>query len=101
MNAAVGVNGGLFDLNALVAPMGRRRKPDRHRRLLAAPKPRAVIRFVLDEPVKGNSRGRDKELCRSEKLEQRPDGVQLRFAQDSASPVATRIFRVGVARSVR
>jgi hypothetical protein len=62
---------------------------------------RAVIRFVLDELVKGNSRGRDKELDRSEKLEQRLDGVQLRFAQDSASAVATRIFRVGGARSGR
>ena len=52
----------MFDLRAHLAPIGRRRKPDRHHRLLAARNPRAVIRFVVDELVKGNFLGREKEF---------------------------------------
>ena len=65
-------------------PMGRRKKPDQHHRLLATPKPRAVIRFVLVELVKGSSRGRDKELSGGEKSEHHPtafSSVPIRAAR--------------------
>jgi hypothetical protein len=82
----------LFDFLVRVAPIGGRRKSDRHHRILAAPRPRAVVRFV-DELAKGNSCGRVKELCRGKKSEHYPCDVQIRSDKDGASAVATRVCR--------